>query len=217
MYNVITMRLYKTLILLMAFTSGAYASDIFINFGNSGSTDIGVMVGDTHINGGMAGSGYEGGLQGAFWDGGEGWYARPSADGSGWEFGMLHSISSGGPIKYKWTPSGWSVLEGPTNTSIVFYSSETGWVPYDPSSHDGARFTLADYETGTLLFDSDNFNTNSVPSPEDLAWWDSRIEQFYSDNPTIPRPSNSSGDVIASAQELNKGLEFSNGQWTVKP
>jgi hypothetical protein len=183
-------------------------------------------------------NGYTEGLTGGYDEGGSyglwiedgGWYVRPAADGSGVELGMLDPMVGNNnpnlpnePIRLKWTPGpsgGWEILQGPpgmtmTYPSEIFDLESSQWIPWEPRP-----IIIRESMAGDIYFDSSTWVPGTIPSEEDQAWWDQKLSEFYAARPYLSNPfddgGGSGGAFVTQAEELNVGLEFIDGQWTVK-
>jgi hypothetical protein len=208
----------KKLILLAIITllvSSHVYPQAAIHFGVANG-DIAFITPEGESNYGFGGGYDSGGSQGLWYEAGSS-YIRPLADGSGWEAGILDpndyngiQNSGGGytgPLKMKWTPStGWEVTAGPSGTEMYYYSHpDWGAAPIND-------FTISD-ANGNVVFDSATWVPGTIPSAEDLAWWDNTLQNFYENNPQLPNPYAQSSVFVEQAQKLNVGLSFENGAW----
>ena len=173
------------------------------------------------------------GTKGLWYDDGamEGWYLRPSADGQGWEAGLL-SVNINGervPVRMTWTPQGgWNLdpAEGyPEIENLAMGSEYFGSATNQP-------FRILDNSTDppTILFDSDAFVPGTLPSSEDLSWWDNVLQNYYAQDPSLnqytphnvsqflsPNPGGGSegGDLGSEVSRLNTGLDYNDGIWVL--
>jgi hypothetical protein len=161
-----------------------------------------------------------------------GWYIKPTTDGAGWEAGVLDPVTYQGgqsiwgtnPVKLNWTPeSGWVITQAPegatlSTTTNPFKIETLEWTTVDYDSPwvgtDGLNY---DYATNSSFL-SQNFVSGS-PSIEWNSNWDNLLMSYYSNNPHLESPygGGAGGVITQQAQELNQGLSFQDGQWTVQP
>jgi hypothetical protein len=162
-------------------------------------------------------------ISGMWYDGSEGWYLKPKADGSGWEAGVINptGLATGaGHLKMSWTPTGgWVIDQGPVGSFLSFGPWDGEVWPVATSEQLMQDWSVVQNDGTT--FSSTNF-VEGVVDTNGLAAWDTQFQEFYAAHPEIPNPyegggGGSGGAFVNQAEELNKGLEFNNGQWTVKP